>query len=281
MKKVCSPIAAKECKKKGKTCKTCFNKTSLIKIARAYNKTAPKAKHIKITNRTLEQLWNDLKSAFSNKCKDDQCWLKQDLKMPSKILNEIDHKTFRPEMPLEMKKNKYEWLSNFDIGKVLYQYADYYSDFIFFGPVPVDCPNGIMCELSNMNPINIKKNKITKIGIVFNLDKHNQPGSHWVAMFIDMTHPHHYIDYFDSAGDRPPHLIHKFMKSIKSRFDKNKDESSMIYNNRRHQFGKSECGVYSIYYILSRIEGKTPYEMSKRLIKDSEMNKLRNYYFRK
>ena len=25
-----------------------------------------------------------------------------------------------------------------------------------------------------------------KIGIVFNLDKHNQPGSHWVALYTDL-----------------------------------------------------------------------------------------------
>jgi len=280
MKKICSPIAERECKK-NKKCKTCFNKSSLLKIAHAYNKSLSKDKRIKTNNRTLEQLWTDLRNVFSNKCKDDKCWLKQKLKMPSTVLNEIDNQTFRPEMSDDMKKNKHEWLSNFDIGKVLYQYADYYSDFIFFGPVPVDCPNGIMCELSNMNPVKIKKDKITKIGIVFNLDKHNQPGSHWVSMFIDMTHPMHYIDYFDSAGDEPPHLIQKFMNNIKKKFDKNKDESALIYNDRRHQFGKSECGMYSIYYILSRVEGKTPFQLSKQHIKDNKMNKLRNYYFRR
>tara|TARA_B110000971_G_scaffold219637_1_gene261227 strand:- start:2480 stop:3322 length:843 start_codon:yes stop_codon:yes gene_type:complete len=280
MKKICSPVAERECKKR-KKCKTCFNKTSLLKIARAYNKTVGEGKRVKTTNRTLEQLWDDLRNVFSTKCKDDSCWLKQKLKMPSAVLNDMDHQTFRPEMPDEMKKNRNEWLSNFDIGKVLYQYADYHSDFVFFGPVPVDCPNGIMCELSNMNPVHIKKDKITKIGIVFNLDKHNQPGSHWVAMFIDMTHPLHYIDYFDSAGDEPPGLIKKFMYSIKTKFDKNKDQSALIYNNRRHQFGKSECGVFSIYYILSRIEGKTPHQLSKKHIKDSHMNRLRDYYFRR
>jgi len=280
MKKMCSPVAERACKK-NKKCKTCFNKTSLLKIAQAYNKTADKGNRIKTTNRTLEQLWDDLRNAFSSKCKDDKCWLKQKLKMPSAILNDIDHQTFRPEMPDDMKKNKHEWLSNFDIGKVLYQYADYHPDFIFFGPVPVDCPNGIMCELSKMNPVDIKKDKITKIGIVFNLDKHDQPGSHWVSMFIDMTHPMHYIDYFDSAGDKPHPLIQKFMKSIQKKFDTNKDESALIYNDRRHQFGKSECGMYSIYYILSRVEGKTPHQLSKKHIKDAHMNKLRDYYFRR
>ena len=131
MKKICSPIAERECKKR-KKCKTCFNKTSLLKIARAYNKTVPKDKHIKTTNRTLEQLWTDLKNAFSNKCKDDKCWLKQKLKLPSAVLNDIDHQTFRPEMSSEMKKNKHEWLSNFDIGKVLYQYLEVLANLRLF-----------------------------------------------------------------------------------------------------------------------------------------------------
>jgi hypothetical protein len=31
----------------------------------------------------------------------------------------------------------------------------------------------------------IDKN-ITKIGIIFNLDNHNESGSHWVSLFIDL-----------------------------------------------------------------------------------------------
>ena len=186
----CSPAV----KKTSKKCKTCFDKATLLKIAKAYNKKVSKDNKIKTTNRTLEQLWNDLKDAFSNKCNKETCWLKQNLKISNNELKNIEKKTFKPEMSPEMKKNKNEWLSNFDIGKVLHQHADIYDDFVFFGPVPVDCPNGIMCELTNMNPIKLKKKKITKIGIVFNLDKHDEPGSHWVCMFVDMTHPLHYID---------------------------------------------------------------------------------------
>ena len=100
-------------------------------------------------------------------------------------------------------------------------------------------------------------------------------------MFVDMTHPLHYIDYFDSGGDKPPHLIMKFLKSLKTKFDKNNDQSTIIYNDKRHQYGKSECGIYSIYYILNRVKGKTPYELSKKHIKDKEMNKLREVYFRR
>ena len=35
-----------------------------------------------------------------------------------------------------------------------------------------------------------------KIGVIFNLDKHDQSGSHWVAMFIDLENK--FFFYFDS-----------------------------------------------------------------------------------
>ena len=42
--------------------------------------------------------------------------------------------------------------------------------------------------------------KIFQIGIVFNLDKHDQEGSHWVSMFIDLKRDGIY--YFDSLYKR-------------------------------------------------------------------------------
>ena len=39
-----------------------------------------------------------------------------------------------------------------------------------------------LCEFSLKDTM---QNNKTKIGIIFNLDKHNKPGSHWVAMFIN------------------------------------------------------------------------------------------------
>ena len=37
-----------------------------------------------------------------------------------------------------------------------------------------------------------------------------------------------------------------------------------IYNDKRHQFGHSECGIYSIHYLLQRLKGKTPYDFTKK-----------------
>ena len=56
-----------------------------------------------------------------------------------------------------MEKNKYTWLSTTDINAVMKQYERMYDNFAFFGPVPVDCPNGITCELTYLNPLELKE----------------------------------------------------------------------------------------------------------------------------
>ena len=39
------------------------------------------------------------------------------------------------------------------------------------------------------------------MGIVFNLDPHDKPGSHWVSMYVDLNNGGIY--YFDSYGYKP------------------------------------------------------------------------------
>jgi hypothetical protein len=53
-----------------------------------------------------------------------------------------------------------------------------------------------------------------------------------------------------------------------------------MYNNKRHQFGHSECGVYSMNYILQRLKGKTPADLTNNIIKDKVMNEMRKYLYR-
>lgn len=269
----CSPGIKKKCKK----CKTCFDKSSLVKIAKQYNKTSGKKKII-ISNKTKEQIWNQLRKEMSNRCNSEWCWIDQDFIKNTgdkKILKE----TFIPKMPSSWKKDKHTWLTTTDINSVMKQYEKLYNNFVFFGPVPVDCPNGISCELTSLNPLKLKKGGINNIGIIFNLDYHYQSGSHWVALMIDTKTNPHMIDYFDSYGEEPHHLIKKFMTTMEDNISRENDVVK-IYNDKRHQYGHSECGIYSINYILERLKGKKPYHLTKRLIKDSTMNEMRKYLYR-
>ena len=82
--------------------------------------------------------------------------------------------------------------------------------------------------------------------LIANIDSSNQPGSHWIAMFVDCDG---IGEYFDSYG-RPPSkkfasYLRKYSKTIK-------------HNSLRIQgpFSNS-CGQYSVYYISQRARGRT------------------------
>ena len=163
---------------------TCFSKEALIKIGKSYNNKY--GKNINIKNASKKQLWDNLRKELSGMCKTEWCWKDRDF-VKNLRDDEIERFTFKPKMPSSWKKNKYTWLTTTDINDVMVQYEKKYKDFIFFGPVPADCPSNFVCELSNIDLQNMYTNKIFKIGIIFNLDTHNKPGSHWVGSFININ----------------------------------------------------------------------------------------------
>ena len=56
---------------------SCFNKKSLIKIARAWNKSNPKNK-IKINGRNIKDIWNQIDNRLKKKCNEENCWTRQE-----------------------------------------------------------------------------------------------------------------------------------------------------------------------------------------------------------
>ena len=91
----------------------------------------------------------------------------------------------------------------------------------------------------------------TKIGIVFNLDKHDEPGSHWVAMFVDLEN--NFIFYFDSALNPVPRQISKLKSEIKKQGKHLHDpiDFNYIQNDYNHQKTNTECGMYCLFFIVT------------------------------
>jgi hypothetical protein len=189
---------------------------------------------------------------------------------------------FRPDMPNEWKKKLDTWLTNEDIEKVLKQYEEVYKDFHFLGVVPIDfsapdiygdksrCLNDQFCHIK----IQEERQKGTRIiGAVFNLDHHLKGGSHWVACAIDLKRNRIY--YFDSYGMQTPVQISRFMKS----FILQDNSLKLERNGRRFQYGNSECGMYSTYFIIRMIMGDSFKEFVRRPIADKEMIELRKKLF--
>jgi hypothetical protein len=123
-------------------------------------------------------------------------------------------------------------------------------------------------------------NGITKYGCVFNLDRHDQSGSHWVGLFADLKKGEIY--FFDSYGIRPDKRIIALMKRmatfcIKELGNKN---IKVDYNKIRHQYGNSECGVYSITFVERMVKGESFEKICMEKTPDSQINKHRNEIFR-
>jgi hypothetical protein len=267
------------CKKNNNGFKSCYSKESLIKIAKELNKKNKKKdeNQIQINNQSKQKLWDQIQKRLSSVCDTDEyCWKKQSFVKKLKD-SEIDMYTFKPTYPKEWLKNKYTWLNTYDIYYVMKQYEKVHNDFIFLGPIPSDCPTKIHCELSKLDLMKLKKQKIYKIGIIYNLDMSHQPGSHWIAVYID--NKNNEINIYDSQVGTGTSLIRKFISKIYDNYRMNNIEPLVIYNDTRHQYGGSECGMYSMNFILERLHGKTMYEISQMKIPDEKMNYLRKLLY--
>jgi hypothetical protein len=190
----------------------------------------------------------------------------------------------RPKMPNEWKNDPDQWLDNRNIENVLTQYEEARNDFKFLGVHPIDfaipnpydnskkdtCLIPTMCNVS----VPMLRNKgIRYVGVVFNLDPHTKSGSHWVACFIDTKI--NWVYYFDSYGMVPPRDIYLFMKSLLI----DEPRMQLAYNARRFQFGNSECGMYSIYFIICMLNGAKFKEFVHRRVPDDVMLQLRKWFF--
>lgn len=238
---------------------------------------------LKITSNNPKTIWQNLRYAFKETCEKESCWLKQKL-FDENISLDVKDNTFAPKAPEEWGKNPDEWLSSVEIMQVMKQYEKTYKCFEFIGPSPIDydthlsygeCVWEELCKFNLQN--NIQRGKF-KVGIIFNLDKHTKDGSHWVAVFINIKN--HKIYYLDSYGEKIPKQINKFANKIKKQARAlNLPEFELIVNKRRHQFSDSECGMYSLYFIIEMLKHDNFKKFQKKRIKDNYMKKLRKIYF--
>jgi hypothetical protein len=288
---------------------SCFTIDSLKQIAQNFNKINSNKIDIKLPK---EKLVKELETKLADKCSEQTCWLKLDF--VKQIENDdIEENTFRPKGP----SKKYEWLSTTHINEVVGQYHENHKDFLFLGAIPYDFDSLPFLGISDLNFGELEKQGKTKIGVIFNLDEHYKQGSHWVALFTDLSK--NQIYFFDSIGKKPLKRIRKFINRIvkylyNKKYNKqlhitdvvnkikqintlsdnkrneiikhNKSIKTLLYdfdirfNNIQHQFEDSECGVYSINFIIRLVDNESFDTIVNNITKDKEMNINRTIYFR-
>lgn len=268
MKGKCSPTSGNN------KIDSCFNNNNLVELSKSFNTyiskqklckkniCAPK-KPINITNQNDIDLMNQLKNRLSI-FGDEHEWINLpfiDL-IPPEIRNEIEHFTFKPKGPSKPEG----WLSTSNIDQVIKQYIKKYKqgneNFVFLGAQPSDISRVTTVDWNGL----LKKDSIA---IVFNTDKHNKPGKHWLAVYIDNIHKT--IEYFDSLGNPPNKYITEFLHHFKG-YD-------LTVNSIEFQKGGSQCGVYATWFIIEKIKNKTFNEILALVLTDEFMRNYRHDIF--
>lgn len=81
---------------------------------------------------------------------------------------------------------------------------------------------------------------------VFNTDKKNKPGSHWIVLYAENKKS---VEYFDSYGTHPFKALYEFAKTLGER---------VVYNTKWLQGPATwVCGAYCVYFLHFRCRGYT------------------------
>ena len=261
---------------------TCYSDSDLYKLKDMWNARHPDRP---IKTKNTKQIWILLKEYYATICNKESCWVRQMAKNTKQEQELLD--AFAPESPKEWEKNPNEWLSSIDILQVMNQYEKKYKCFDFLGPSPIDYDTHklygkcVWEELCHFNLAKHLQKKHNKIGVIFNLDPHYKGGSHWVSLFINIKNKT--IFFFDSTGEQIPPQINKFVNTVIEQGKQLPNPIIFKFDQNypvEHQYGNTECGIYSIFFIIHMLEDKiTGHYLKTNILKDEYIENFRKVYY--
>jgi len=280
----CSPGKSKQMKD------DCLSLTELKALVRDFNKANP-SKKIKITQ-NKQQLRSALIASTNSKCDAEYCVIDEPFVTPK--VHDMVEKSFRPIKPKSWYKNPRTWLNTYDILNVMKQYEQLYKDFMFMGVYPIDfrekyfdgvCIGEDMCNFSIKDFITKQKKK--QFSMVLNLDKHDQPGSHWVAVYCNLkpSANNFGIYYYDSVAYPPGREVRAFFDDIQTQVKQYFATSSaskfkVTHNTTQRQFKNTECGMFSMIFITQMLKNINFDFVCQHTKRDDAINELRNIIYR-
>lgn len=262
--------------------KSCLNDKLLNYMKIIWNKRHPDNK---IISKQPKEIWDKMNQNMNGSCSNELCWIENTIQ-DTRMKNNLKKKLFAPFAPKSWKKNKDEWLSSTDLLNVMKQYEDSYDHFKFFGPSPIDFNSVeynnecVWPEICNIDIRKLLKQHKTKLGFIFNTDKHYQDGSHWISLFVDLDK--HMIFFFDSNGTKEPKEIKTFKKELQEQCLSKCGLNMKLDSNYpfEHQYKDGQCGMYCLYFIISLLKKSHNFEyFKKKRIPDKQVEKLRKIYY--
>lgn len=214
--------------------------------------------------------------------------------LPGKLARDVSA-AFRPRQPASWVRNEYEWLNTGNIENVMRQYEARYRSFKFMGVHPIDYDtirNGrcIVSDLCQLDVAELMADGKTRVGFVFNLDRHDQPGSHWVALYCGLNPKRKMfgVYYYDSVAKPPPMQVRSLMRRVCSQvadvWSKDPSKASKFqsdHNRVRRQFKNTECGLFSMHFLIRSMSSNHDFSrVCKSMGSDEEVHALRNMLYR-
>lgn len=174
--------------------------------------------------------------------------------------------------------NSTAWLSNEDIDEnVLEQWTKKFPRFkhITFQMRDFESRKS---ELARLNWLELAK-EYDSLGCALNTDRTGGPGEHWTAFYVDFKN--HTVEYFDSGGTTPLKEFSDFaINTADILSESGKKYTDEIVCKIEHQKENTECGVYTLYYILSRLHGVPFKAFEFKRVPDDMMVEFRKYLWR-
>lgn len=218
-------------------------------------------------------------------CADEVCVLNN-----PEVKNVLGHETvtdiianyYKPTGP----RDNNDWFSNDDIDSVLSQITlKYTASHFYHVPFQMIDFEKTHSELSQLDWPKKYKEGYRSFGTVFNTDKSTGRGEHWFSVFASFQDDaqEFTLEYFNSSGELPMDQISRWMKRVKYEWQPhfNKPIRDVVVTRIVNQQDNWNCGSYSLYYIISRLDG-TPYTyFSNNKIGDQKMQEFRKFLFRK
>ncbi|KAM9963274.1 hypothetical protein ACTFIW_006500 [Dictyostelium discoideum] len=92
------------------------------------------------------------------------------------------------------------------------------------------------------------------MSFIMNLDPHDKPGSHWVAVYIDARDSKS-LEYYDSFGLEPTDEFTKSIKQLIKKIDPDFYLKFKINKIVEQDVNSSNCGYFCIKFLLNRFSG--------------------------
>jgi len=228
-------------------------------------------------------------------CEDEKCVLR-------KLEHKIGSELVRAQIDTRFKlrgPNGIELLSNFDIDGTLKQWCARFKDFYpynfnMLNYMDYSIRDGYVTPAAD-TLATVKFQDLYAQGYrcgacVINSDRYQGRGKHWMALFFDARSPKWSVEFFNSGGNAPAaewvnwllktqEQMQDVAKSIRARNATEITVDVVKSSSIRHQHSRTECGLYSLFYIYARLCG-TPYGYFRTTpVPDQLMFELRQHLF--